>query len=131
MPNRELFQKIHEQISAHPDTHYQGSWETGCGTTRCVAGWAIHLTTGAPVFGSDGRVSAQTRALAAEYGTRDAGPGGWHAGYMVADLAQELLGLSQPEAGRLFLADDDYNAAKAVEAYAEGRDDVAREFLSY
>ncbi len=44
--NRELFQKIHDQITGHPETHNQDSWESLCGTTRCVAGWAVHFTNG-------------------------------------------------------------------------------------
>jgi hypothetical protein len=41
MPNQELFKKIHDQIEEYPETHNQSSW--GCGTTKCVAGWAVHF----------------------------------------------------------------------------------------
>jgi len=44
MPNTDLFRKIHDQITTHPESHDQGDWESPCGTTRCVAGWALHLT---------------------------------------------------------------------------------------
>lgn len=45
--NRDLFRKIHEQITNHPESHDQGSFEGvdyTCGTTRCVAGWANWFT---------------------------------------------------------------------------------------
>jgi hypothetical protein len=52
--NTELFKKIHEVVSANPQRHDQATWEGqsvgDCGTTRCVAGWAVHLATGQKVF---------------------------------------------------------------------------------
>jgi hypothetical protein len=57
--NRELFKKVYDQIAEHPDTHWQGDFEADvedgaggyredgvpvCGTTRCVAGWALHFS---------------------------------------------------------------------------------------
>jgi hypothetical protein len=57
MPNRELFKKIYDQITTHPEHHWQDVWEAEvsefdsrrsgdplCGTARCVAGWALHLS---------------------------------------------------------------------------------------
>lgn len=50
--NQELFQKIYDQISQHPETHGQSTWEAarGCGTTRCVAGWAINFVHNMGVY---------------------------------------------------------------------------------
>jgi hypothetical protein len=40
---------VYAQISGHPDSFDMGSYEDDsfCGTTRCIAGWAVHLA-GAP-----------------------------------------------------------------------------------
>jgi len=66
--NRELFQKINEVIET-PEGVLSGNfamdtWEDGhaeCGTTRCVAGWAIHLTTNAPLHAGTGFHPSVTR----------------------------------------------------------------------
>lgn len=48
--NRELFKQIYDIIKVNPKASLNMSeWES-CGTTRCVAGWAIHLTTGKPLY---------------------------------------------------------------------------------
>ncbi len=36
-----LAEKILKQITEHPETHFQGTWN--CGTTRCIAGWAVEF----------------------------------------------------------------------------------------
>lgn len=47
--NQEMFRRIDELITEFPELHYQNQWETDprytgrCGTTRCVAGWAVWL----------------------------------------------------------------------------------------
>lgn len=43
--NTHLFQKIYDQITQHPETHDQKQfeWTAECGTTRCVAGWAVAI----------------------------------------------------------------------------------------
>lgn len=42
---KELRAKVLAQITSEPDTHDQYVWETvtSCGTSRCVAGWALHF----------------------------------------------------------------------------------------
>ncbi|AMS02636.1 hypothetical protein BJD55_gp130 [Gordonia phage Yvonnetastic] len=45
--NVELIDKVLEAVEKHPEQHDQGSWgfkEEGCGTTMCVAGWAVVLS---------------------------------------------------------------------------------------
>lgn len=44
--NVELFRKIRDRIAQYPESFDMNNWEavgegTGCGTTRCVAGWAL------------------------------------------------------------------------------------------
>ena len=43
--NKENFQKVLDQITAHPETWDQTDWH--CGTTHCFAGWA-QLLSGQP-----------------------------------------------------------------------------------
>lgn len=45
--NIDMMRRTFEYIEAHPEEHYQGNWvEKGedCGTTRCFAGTAAHLS---------------------------------------------------------------------------------------
>jgi hypothetical protein len=45
--NRELADRIIEQIETHPEQWDQGNWSTfssECGTVCCVAGWACELS---------------------------------------------------------------------------------------
>lgn len=51
--NTAMFRRIHDQITAHPETHDQGVFESRCGTTRCIAGWAIHFAAVDRADGSD------------------------------------------------------------------------------
>lgn len=49
---RELAEKVLEQVTEYPETHFQATWMSGsdqpftkggCGTTACLAGWAVTL----------------------------------------------------------------------------------------
>ncbi len=45
--NVDLMRKTFEYIEAHPEEHDQGTWashDPDCGTTRCFAGTALHLS---------------------------------------------------------------------------------------
>lgn len=112
--NRELFQKIDKVFTEHPEWHDQSSWESRCGTTRCVAGWAIHLTTGKPLYTApDGAtrhpsVSAMARRL------------GLPARVSLSDLGAELLGLDDRERYALFHYADNDEAREVVAAGAAG-----------
>lgn len=54
--NLPLFQKVYDQITSQPETFDMESWESddeyedSCGTTRCVAGWALYFHEGQRVF---------------------------------------------------------------------------------
>lgn len=119
--NQALFQKIHDQITFHPETHEQISWVvfdedypngdsdnrpsdgTICGTTRCVAGWAVWFSGYGHVY---------------KYNCdHPDAPESW------STLGAKLLGLTDDEAGYLFLDTTNEQAAKLVERYAlKGRD---------
>jgi hypothetical protein len=111
--NIELFRKIDEVIQALPEQHYQGTWETTttCGTTRCIAGWAVALTTNAPLFDRYGNPTRETLQIARESGLSD--------GFNIGAIGRRLLDLTPQQAGRLFFTDDD-TARKTVHAIATG-----------
>lgn len=118
---KELAKKILEQVDSHPETLYMGTWESekngelydwktdkyveGCGTTRCVAGWAVHFNArrGEDIF------SARNR-LQVELGTR---------GCSFMDVAGRLLGLNEREAGHVFLEADEGEAVDVLRRLAQ------------
>lgn len=108
--------QVLEQITVHPETHYQDSFESvdECGTTRCVAGWAI-------VFASKAEGSAyldeDRRAVAADLGMDR------HSTNL--DVAQRLLGLDYSEAYELFYrAESEELAVLLLRQYAAGLDHI-------
>lgn len=103
MPNKELFRLIRDQIEREPDSHSQREWESHCGTTRCVAGWAIHLTyPDLPVVQTASRKYPRIST--------------WRA---VSELARQLLQLRQDEADYMFFDASDDTARYLVEKYAK------------
>ena len=131
--NTELFKKIHEVVSANPQRHDQGTWESvltqdgtsflpECGTTRCVAGWAVHLTTGQKLFHWEPGMpsvilSDSTIRLAQEHGIPiesidDLG--------VVPNVASKMLGLTDIEAENLFYNAGDDRAREIVAAAVAG-----------
>lgn len=126
MINTELFAKIRDVIKDQPGRHDQSRWEStlsGCGTARCVAGWAIHLTTGKKVVYwepglSSIEVSPSVRALAAERDIQ-ADPDDGDGVPLIPVLAASLLGLTEAQADILFYADNG-EALNCVELAADG-----------
>lgn len=120
MPNMELFKQINEVISARPEEHDQSTFESeqSCGTTRCVAGWAISLTTGTPVFGDTypttlhPEVAALEERLGVQRGKDEDDVD------MVPLIAQELLGLTDQQAHQLFYTFNRDAAQLLVREYA-------------
>ena len=128
MINRELFQKIHEIISAHPEQHDQGSWEgtrgPDCGTTRCVAGWAVFLTTGEPLTRST-NTGIMGNSLATQELLRE---NDWES---IPEAGRRLLGLNEDVACSLFYDASNEEARAAVKAFSEGRESDALRHISY
>lgn len=128
-----MFRKINEVISPAPgviawDLFNMSTWEDdsyGCGTTRCVAGWAIHFATdGAPLYveGGPGHSEAVidlARRIDARRINEDT--------VDLEDLGGRLLGLEGTDRN-LFYVDDD-TAAEFVRLASEGKEDEAREVL--
>ena len=119
--NKELFQKIHVQITAMPKSLDMNDWgrKSECGTTMCVAGWAVALSHEPTDL--DWTVSG--------YGLPDRLTGvytrsGWESGWeSIANRAEELLGLDEDTAYELFHHSTDDEAREIVEEYASGTRD--------
>lgn len=128
--NREAFQKIHEVISVQPERLVMSTWEDdeapeSCGTTRCVAGWAVHFAVGAaPLFANTGGVSDEVKSLAHEHGLD---PDDFCTSTLFEVLGASLLGLSHGEGRTLFYLSND-TAGELVRLAAAG-DDVGFERL--
>ena len=111
--NIELFRKIDEVIQNAPEMHYQGTWESAneCGTTRCIDGWAVALTTGAPLFDEFGNPTRETSQVAREVGLSD--------GLNIGAIGRRLLDLTPQQAGRLFFTREKM-ARDVVHCFAAG-----------
>lgn len=117
--NQDLFGRIDKIIQSEPESFEMGCWErpsiqfvsldgetVACGTTRCVAGWAIHLTH-EDKFGATGKpLSKMTNDL-----------GGHPEAY--ARVGAEVLGLTKMEADELFYGSN-YGSKNVLHAYATG-----------
>lgn len=55
-PNVEELRRVQRHVRRYPEKHGQGSWasQNECGTTACVAGRAVILHGGKPLYESDG-----------------------------------------------------------------------------
>lgn len=120
MKNVEMFKKIHNQITLHPETHHQGTFEEGqsCGTTRCVAGWAIHL------WGVENGFAGSVNDLMGMYVANHMNPNEW---VEIEDAAGHLLGLSEREAYQLFYNFNEPDVVRMVSEYAAGKEFVQRD----
>lgn len=116
--NQELFAKIAEVINDRPHEFDMHSWENDrdpvCGTTRCVAGWAIHFETGGqPLYArlADGLngISLPVRKLADRLGEL----------VDFRDLGARLLDIDDGDASILFYADNE-RARQVVDLFAHG-----------
>lgn len=107
--NKELFQKVYDQISSEPETHEQWTWEDSetaneeCGTTRCVAGWAVFF----------GHNLEHGQSIYCGYGDGSA----WRHPSIQREAAH-LLGLTDNEAAHLFLSTNNSQARELVLRYA-------------
>jgi hypothetical protein len=113
--NTELFQKIYDQISQHPETHDQGDFESrppGCGTTRCVAGWAIALHCGVNSIYSRPGLPLAGRETSSGYLSP------------TAVEAADLLGLTDRQAVELFYNFENEEAVELCHRYATKGDDA-------
>ena len=102
MPNNALFLKIDQRLDEGEMLLEMSTWEDSgpvCGTTRCVAGWAVHFASNPGEGAWDARIR-----LAVELGLD---------GHSWMRVGARLLGLNEYDADVLFLQ---YGEAEAVEA---------------
>lgn len=107
----ELWRKIDAQLVNEPESHDQSDFESGdddCGTSRCVAGWAVYFFSGRDVS-----IYQSKRILEKQHYP---GEGFVH----TATMGQHILGLSQENADWLFY-DTDNDEAAAFVAEKAGR----------
>lgn len=138
--NTEMFQRIEQIIRINPEQHSQKFFEMAeadvwlsephCGTTRCIAGWAIHLwgadngITNAPieVISKEYAEQHDTHRLIKEHYADDPyGMGGTDR--MDAEvIASHILGIPLSDGQLLFFDMDDRSALDRVARYASGQD---------
>lgn len=112
--NVERFRRIDQRLTREESLLsmlvWEGTADTSCGTTRCIAGWAIFDEIGADLFDHEFHPSAEVRDLALRLGVRYVDD--------FAGIACILLGL--PECLRdVFYAGNDVGRA-FVKAAADG-----------
>lgn len=129
--NTELFKKIYETIApdgmvdegAFDMDTWEGEPEASCGTTRCVAGWAIHFASGGSRLYSEDLSSPQPVVDLAD----------WHdvlsaSGVVDFDrLGAALLGLDRDEKSLFYV--DEERALQFVRLAAQGDRTGARAVL--
>lgn len=121
--NTAMFQRIHHQITTHPESHNQSFFEmaaVSCGTTRCVAGWAVWFEAeDRPELGGGAVFEIASTYLEVE---GLPAPGSPAAGGRIASeiAAAHILGLDTDAADRLFYTLDNDRAVECVEELAAG-----------
>jgi hypothetical protein len=89
MANVGALDQVRSFLREHPDVHNQRKWT--CGTTGCIAGWAVALDAGA-------KYGDRLERL-----TYPDGPGFERAAGGLVERAATLLGLTDHEADALFI----------------------------
>lgn len=140
MANTELFKKIRDQIKRDPKAFAMADWEddlagyadargdfdvayydanerewkdataSECGTTRCVAGWAIHFEAERRGMDVSRPLDALRIDLGYEYGFTYIPTYG--------ELGARVLGISEEESSLFFI--DEESAYEIVNEFAEG-----------
>lgn len=106
MRNYELIKRVYDHVTTHPELHDQEIWgeQKACGTTACIAGHAVMLAGCTPKWRQTG------------FGLQMSGVEGYDDAVFVGDVAQQLMGLSESEAERLFYYTDE---SEAIDTLAE------------
>lgn len=129
--NTELFRKVDDIIGADREKLDMGTWEDNhpsCGTTRCIAGWGIHLTIGGPLYDERWDATPEVLALAEQHGVHIAHEGSVHASVDMEELGAKLFDLSPNE--RIVFYSDSDTALQFVHLAGQGLHDEARALLN-
>lgn len=124
--NKSLFREIHDAITAAPDEFDMATWgvqritQSGdvCGTSMCVAGWAVALTVPVErqIWNRDEFNNHRYLDFVRVEDTES--PGHFYK-ENVENYAREVLGLDWEEATKLFHEINDDVATEMVAEYAE------------
>ena len=139
MANQEMFQRVNAILIGFPELHRQQFWQeedtasnNSCGTTRCVAGWAVWLKAVDLGLVSRKRDYIDTDMLhqVAEHegvSTVDSAgePLDW--GDLYQEVGAELLGLDYNKSHSLFMDMSDERVTHRVKSYAETGEDISDE----
>lgn len=139
--NREMFAEIYDLITEYPELHRQSSWETDpaetnlCGTTRCIAGWAVWIgARDAELLTSKRHMTGQkirarlARLLRLGWGSyKDDDYLGDFRPDEYPVLGTELLGLTSGQARSLFHDYETERVVARVKSYAETGEDISDE----
>lgn len=124
--NTELFRKIQDVIDT--EAFDMDSWEgdtdtygTECGTTRCIAGWAIHFSL--PEDDNNLRDESGVMSAAVVDLARSRGIQGAYR-YNFAAIGADLLDISRSLASEVFYLDND-TAREFVDLAAAGDEEEA------
>lgn len=113
--NEDLLERCLTQIVEHPETWNQQAWgqaerpkhETECGTTHCLAGWAMVLSgeyaTEVDYAGGAYYTDADGERFGLYFVETETGKRIPENDTVFIDAGQRLLGLERPVARRLFL----------------------------
>ena len=113
--NHALADEIIGIITANPEQHDQNVWINECGTTRCIAGWAVTLTSNDLVY-SEAECAC---------GCEIAYCTGWHHENSNSDVdfmaeGMDALGLTLDQARKLFLSVNNEDAVSILKDIANG-----------
>lgn len=119
--NTAMARKIADRITAHPDTHNQDYWSNECGTTRCIAGWAVYLQAVDSARIGDGQEVGEVglNGLARDY-LRAEGLEEERFYVPVETAGRHILGLTVDQAEKLFWTTSNPLAVEYVAELATG-----------
>ena len=120
MFNSFVADQILGQILAFPETHDQNNWENTneCGTTRCIAGWAIHFSDQFEVETREQDCSCgcgAPRLRTSPVRKSDGSVVDW------VSAGAEILGIDNVSAEILFHTFDDESAIQKLKMLANGQ----------
>lgn len=136
MANQEMFQRVNAMLTAFPELHSQTWWEEpdtiangSCGTTRCVAGWAVWLKAqdlGLISRKRDTLGSAVLRRVAERVGVETEDSFGLlDEGTLYHRVGAVLLGLTEDQAHSLFMDMTHDRVTHRVASYATTGEDIS------
>lgn len=139
MADQKMFQRVNSILIEFPELHRQQYWQEGdtainnsCGTTRCVAGWAVWLkATDLELISRkrDDVTRDVLHSVAASVGvdTEDKYGDPKDLDSLYQEVGAKLLGLDYDEAHSLFLDMSNGRVTHRVESYAATGEDISDE----